>query len=755
MLGGTYLYKMPPSNNNQISIRYFRSSLLSFLQNTLKLFQAIKNVVTTKAMSRGQSKFFRVLVIVLLGLSFVLYFSRYDSESIFQYDRVTDLLEHNSGKSKLIVPTYFLKGKYNDLLEALSKLESYQYKQYEIFSMSAPKLFPESTLLILDYSSAFSEFRVEKTHVYDSATDIKGNIDECRELESDISYSVSRQKDVTTPASDIVKTIIRALDDGDEYVTALEMYFHKKIRLQLKHQVSNQFWFRLAGNSVWLKEYGLHLMVSRVVYSEYNKQNQPTFSISYTQLFTDDWVEVKESLLIPTNLGSKENKNAVEIDGAAYTVRSYPMVLPVPFPFDIKRDYQGPEDPRILLVKNERGHEEPLIIFNQYHQTTVTGIKDGKMHREIKGYRNMWISWPWQFQLGKSNVDNVPQLKYDSMLFNRASEIMINGVRRDRTSKNWSGMTSSLLRQFNGYDKSIFLSTRYPMLEVLKCDITTENANCEYMTIDGNRPGNSDVGPLRGGTAMVNINLLISEQTKMPVEKLIRNGREIWVGFARAHFRKCGCGDAFYRPNIVVVILDLRMGKDGKVRQVFSLSHVSSFMGLHVDILPWNPEKSSNLCSGVNVLIPNGIGYWKIGKIGTNQERNEWLIDDMLTLDISVSDMSVGVLKIKGILESLVTMSPNSPFKKYEGEHNEPDLAEENEIEETPIYAQEFGASDDVIMCALKDSERFCRVYGEKHPEEEEKDKKKPIIETERIKNEKQAFEAYKQELKGLAAHKE
>lgn len=676
------------------------------------MFWAIKKLFALKAISRGRSKVFGAFILVLLGLSFTFNYSGYSSLSVLNYSKGLNLVHNSNETVPLIVPTYFSKKYGNKLLSTLLSATPFNKTQFRITSMAEPKIFPEKTLLAFDYSSVFNNFRQDKTHIYDSAMNIDGKTDRCEYLESELTYRVSSQKEVNTPVTEIAEVLIKALENHDEYIQEIGKYFLKKIRLQLKHKVADQFWFRLAGSSVWLKEYGVHLMVSRLVYSEHKIMNQPTFSVIYAQLYTDDWVEVTTSMLVPTNLGPSTNKNAIEVEDGAYTIMSFPAVLPVPFPFDDKRDYLGPEDPRIILVLNKRGYEEPMIVFNQYHQHWVS---DDDNNSKVLGYRNMWFGWPWQFQKGMLNVNKEPSPEHNDKLFSRATELKINGERRDRMSKNWSPMISRLLREFDGYDKSILVSTRYPNLEVLKCDITMKEPNCVYMTIDDFRPDPSEVGALRGGTSMVNINNLIGQQTNIPVEKLIRKGREIWVGFARAHFRGCGCGNGFYRPNLVIVILDLIKGEDGKIRQVFSLSHVSAFMGLFVDIIPWRSEDPADLCRQLNILIPNGIGYWKIGDIKVNKLRSEWVVEDMLTLDFSVSDMSVGIVKISGILDSLIKMTPNSPFQQYEGDHEEPFLDEESENEEVLYPTQNFGASDDVIMCALEDSARFCRVYGDKH----------------------------------------
>lgn len=699
---------------------------------------------------RNRGKLASALFLVLVGLFLGFHHAGYTTFTIPRYDSIpeVELLDNLKGSRPLIVPSYFPKKDIDTFLNNLLKDTPSHKEDYKIFSLHRPKIFPEKTELVNDYSSVFHSFEEEKTHIYDSLANIFRKTDECRKLESDLKFTVSNQFDLTTPMADIVEGIVESMEQGNVYNQVLaEKYFLNEVRLQLKHGVADRYWFRLAGSSVWLKEYGVHFMVSRLIYSERRQKNHPKFSVAYAQLYTDDWVEVKSSLLVPTNLGHGSNPEAIEVDGDAYTVMKFPMILPVPFRLDGGKDYQGPEDPRMLLVQNEKGYEEPLIVFNQEHSKKEIETVDGKEEEKMKSVRNMWMSWPWQFQVGKFNVDDENKSEYDKMIFNRATEIMKKGNRK-KGSKNWTPMVSETLRQHEGYDKYILFTTRFPKIEVYRC-VLGDESNCEHQTIDDNELSPYGVGELRGGTAMINMNRLLRQQTNFPVERLIKKGREIWIGFARAHFSDCGCGNGFYRPNLVIITLDLVTGEDNKVRQVLSLSHVSGFMDLYINILPWDDKLPDQMCNDHNVVIPNGIDYWKVDRISKNYDREEWVVDDMVTLTFSVTDKTVSVIKIRGLLESIVNISPHSPFRKFEGDLEMPSFDDDAEDEEEmPPRSLEFGASDDAIFCAMEDSYRFCRVYGEKHPfdkeswEKEEKEHPRP-------KKVDKELEEYVKELRG------
>lgn len=730
---------------------FFSPCILHLL---IKLFQYIslsKNL-PTKVMTKGKNQLFAAFLLAIVGLISVLHYSGYSlllSRDEINVSNEVSVLDGLNGTLPLIIPSYLIRKEEIKNLDALLQKTPNYKEEYKLYGAGKEKIFPERTNQISDYSSVFHDFKSEKINIYDSFTNIEKNIDNCGKLESEMRFSVSNEHEIQTPMDEIVEGIVKAIEEGDEYAKDLEPYFAKQVRLQLKHGVTDRYWFRLAGSSVWLKDYGVHYMVSRLVYSDRAQRNHPKFSVAYVQLFDDDWKEIKTNLLVPTNFGPKKNKNAIEIDGEPYLVKHYPLILPVPLRLDTGKDYQGPEDPRMILVKNERGHEEPLIIYNIDHPKMGTSKdENGTEFEEMKNYRNMWISWPWQFQKGKFNIDAKDIPEFENRLFNRANELRIKNTERQGSQKNWTPMISHTLREYHGYDKEILVVTRWSELEVLKCDITSDDSQCQYMLRDDGPPIKNDVGPLRGGTAMINVNELIASQTNAPVHRFIKKGREIWVGFARAHFKWCGCGLSFYRPNFVVITLDLITDKDNTVRQVFTLSHVSSFMSFYVDIIPWVRDRPDLVCKDPNVLIPNGVGFWKISDLEKSPDGSKWKVDDMLTLLFSVSDTSVSVLKARGFLEGLINLSQNSPFNRVEDIPEGHFLDEDSDPDAPPPPTTEYGASNDNVDCSLEDSKRFCRVYGDKHPfdkEEYEKQEEEhptpPIVDKQ--------LEAYKAELDG------
>lgn len=524
---------------------------------------------------------------------------------------------------------------------------------------------------------------------------------------------VSKKLPLGTSLKQIVLQIIQGIDGGyDDYLLEMAPYFNHQIRLQYQFDVCDKHWFRMAGSSVWLEAYGVHMMVSRLAYSPDGSRNNPKFSFVYTELFDSKWKPVKLSLVVPSNMGQNGNdRRFFEHNNHGYTIVNYPTILPVPFFHDYENEmkYLGPEDARVILVKNSAGHEEPLLIFNAWHQksTYLDDDEDDYLVKQMKEYRSMWVCWPWQYQKGKANVDGIRNSRFDNLLYNRAKELMIKNIPRQVKQKNWTPMISESLRATVGYDSDLLFVYRWANLQILKCDLVGD-ARCGFVyNLNKRLVTSSKVGPLRGGTQLVNINLLITLASSEDVtRKMIPPGREIWIGFARAHLVKCGCANDFYRPNLVVMVKDTIV-IDGKPTEVFKLSHISAFMSLNVDILPWNPRKPYELCLGTNVLIPNGISKWDV-QINQDQEGRIRL-DDEIQLAISVSDSTIDAVSMKGLLKSLMR-STNSIF--LGNEEYDDKVKQRLQAPNDDENLQNFGYNNDNLVCAMKASAIFCSEYG-------------------------------------------
>lgn len=536
-------------------------------------------------------------------------------------------------------------------------------------------------------------FKPHPLVIYDSSEKIDLALDKCAKIRQNATIHVNGKQSLDVDHCAMVQRFVNTLDrDDDPYLREFAPYLDQQMRLQIKHSVCHMHWFRLSGSSVFLKEYGYHLVISRLAYSPRSSRDNPQFSFSFAQLYTEDWKIANDvSLVVPTN--DMSGPNFFVVDGQTYTVRDYPTIIPVPFFHDYgdsKLKYLGPEDPRMILVKNKKGYDEPLIVYNKNHvkSAKVDDDEDDVLVSQMTQYRSMWISWPWQFQKGKHNVDGQRNPKFDENLYNRAVELNIRGASRQSEQKNWTPFVSYSDRVTHGYDKTLMFVYRWSSLQILQCDLEGDPGLCAFAHRANKKLAiTSGVGPLRGGTPLISLNELISVQTNLKAEEVIKPGREIWVGFARAHLEDCGCGHSFYRPNVVVLV------RDTGGEQSFVLSHVSSSLSLNLEMLPWDRWKPNELCKGTNALIPNGISSWTVSKI--KRKNDVWEFKDELTLAISMADHTVDVVAVRGLLSALAQLRDDL-------------LIQESPVRKLMMHAD----ANDNLVCAMNHSKGFCKAYG-------------------------------------------
>lgn len=520
----------------------------------------------------------------------------------------------------------------------------------------------------------------------------------------EVSPKVNLDVDVTAA----VRRLVNEIDRGkNEYVAEFGAYLDPYIRLQVHLGVVDKHWFSMAGSSVYLEEYGYHMVVSRLAYSADGLRNNPQFSFVYAQLFDHDWQEVRDvGLVVPTN--TNDDDHVFVADSKNYTIVHYPGIVPVPFYHDYAqpgRKYLGPEDARVVLVQNSAGHTEPLLVFNAEHrkQVVVDDDEDAFLLTQQQHFRSMWVCWPWQTQTGKHAVDDDMDPIFSSRTYSRVKELEIKNTPRQKTQKNWTPFISGASRAQHGYDKHLYFVYRWAHLHVLKCDVTSPHGTCGFTySVDPKMKVSSNIGPLRGGTPLASLNDVLEQNPSLVPAHYLPAGREVWLGFARAHLYSCGCGKNFYRPNLVVLVKDTSdQGEgqgEGQGNDVFTLTHISSFAPLEIEVIPWDPFRPLDLCDGTNAIIPNGISLWKAHSIKNMGDR--WVARDELTLALSVSDCTVDVVHIRGLLDTLMNLRDNVLFL--------PPTAREDPL------AQIQGPTNDNIACAMEESSKYCMFYGYK-----------------------------------------
>ncbi|KAG7662706.1 uncharacterized protein J8A68_003765 [[Candida] subhashii] len=692
----------------------------------------------------------------------------YDDSSIF--NRLM-LFNYSTSKKNQIFKNQLIFPKNLEIEEDIKTFVSSNPQFFNKKLLNYPK-FIQASEINETSSQIHSNYSPYNFTIFTSGNNIHMDLNQCdSKLKSTSNIQIDQAIPLDVSLPDILTNLLQEMESGtSQYLNELAPFVLPELRLQLKLNVVDRFWYRLAGSSVWLEQYGVHFMISRILYSPKGARNQPIISLTYAQIFDKDWNElINTKLLVPTNNLKKDKSKLKESEQPQkFKILNFPYFLPIPFWHDYddtSGKYYGPEDPRLILVKNKRGYEEPLVVFNAYHRKLVDFDDDDDTRIVMKPdfYRSMFLCWPWQFQRGKENVEAIRNPDYDTHLYNRIVELQIKNLPRMKTQKNWTPFISQVDRIHDGYDKRIQFIYRWANLDVLKCDLDGKNAGVCGLSyrLNENLAPKNEIGPLRGGTQLININQLL-QTANIPIKKFIVPNREIWVGFARAHLDDCGCGKVLYRPNMVIIVKDkIKMGKSGEslfgakdnskiiYRDLYKVSHISSSLSFDIPILGWDLLNPSDLCGHVNVLIPNGISSWTIQSLEKNKDT--WKSDDYLTLSLSMSDATVHKINIKGLFQSIIDLPDKSLFlepdykppsqqqsqisKEIKKKLQIPESAAIKAFQQQQQAQQKQGSEDDNeislpgfnndnVVCALQSSVQFCAAYGKEAALAKEQKKK-------------------------------
>ncbi|EGV65856.1 hypothetical protein CANTEDRAFT_101950, partial [Yamadazyma tenuis ATCC 10573] len=631
-----------------------------------------------------------LLAITLFTTLIVLQLASYNDERIIgdfksAYHRGTNsfsnLLKKRITKNQLIFPVEF-PIKNEELRSFVSQSKTFNLKEF-----NNPKIFKyDKVSSPLTSNIIHSSYHDHQIDLYNDLTSIDLNLEECDSLKNTISVEINTPSSVDVSLHEILSKFLEEYETNP-YYKEMTPFFLTELKLQLEYNVIDHYWYRLAGSSVWLEQYQAHFMISRILYTPKGQRNQPSVSLTYGQLFDKNWKElVNTKIIVPTNnLNTKPKK---ESQDGHYKIIKFPYFLPIPFWHDYddtEGKFYGPEDPRLMLVRNKAGYDEPLIIFNAHHRklTHFDDDTDDRILLKAEFYRSMFICWPWQFQKGKRNTDGFSDRVYDKNYYNKVVELKMKNQPRRGKQKNWTPFISVMEREKDGYDKYVSFVYRWANFEVLNCDLIYGSGICAFTyRLSPFLSTREVVGPLRGGTGLVNINGLLGDRAK----KYIPTDREVWVGLARAHLDSCGCGKNMYRPNLVVVTKDTIHENEN----MYKISQVSSSISLDIPIIGWDLLNPQDVCTGPNILIPNGISNWDIIDI----EHGDDDFEDYMTLSLSISDYTVHRINVKGLLKKLIRVNDGHIF---------------NEMVDTENLE---GFNNDNVLCALKGSAEFCYQYG-------------------------------------------
>ncbi|KAI5951803.1 hypothetical protein KGF54_004878 [Candida jiufengensis] len=498
------------------------------------------------------------------------------------------------------------------------------------------------------------------------------------------------------------------------------------LKQQLQQNTYTKYWYQLIGSSVWLEQYGIHLLTSRIFYTRSGNKVESVISLVYVRAFDSDWNEIENlELIIPngntiTNYKDYIEEEEVKTRKSNYKIVKYPQFLPIPIYNNVRKkfgNFYGPEDPRLILIKNKLGYDEPVIIFNSYHKrfSSIPTEFKKKGYKNFDFHRSIFMGWLWETQLGKDNIDELDE-KYKMNEYVKIKELVLPNFKRMLKEKNWTPFIDLNQREMIGYDNSINLIYQFQNLKIIKCYFHEECCEWEYKMNE-----DTDLNAFRGGTQLINLKTILGKINNPNVNKdknkknnkelKIRNKKlnklnnllnsslsnlQIWIGFARISLANCGCGDKFYRPNMFVLI---------KTSEFYKISHISNSLDFNINIKQWD-IKNPDLCFGKNLIIPNGISSWEIYDNGNSKEEQE----DLLTLSFSRADVTVDFIYIKGLLNSL--------FKDKDDDYifglNLQGLIENNN-DINQITYKDFKSNDFTnfnIECSIKSGEQYCFDYA-------------------------------------------
>lgn len=679
--------------------------------------------------------------LLVLGLIVISQFSGYNQHGLLEtfksaYHQGTgsfmSLSKHQITKNQLIFP-YKFPVKKEGLKEYMQKnpksFNSTELKKpsivkakYENINENDVKNNPITNELLK------SNFKSHNISIFHSSKNTNLDLTKCNNIAKTFDQTqINDPVNVQVSLNEMLTKILNQAST-DPYLKELSPFFIDELELQLKYNVVDRFWYRLAGSSVWLEQYQVHFMISRILYSPKGTRNSPILSFTYAQIFDKDWKElVNSKLVVPTNNEKSMDDDDNEDSKIFFKTMSFPQVLNIPFWHDydnIEGKYYGPEDPRLLLTKNSKGYEEPLIIFNAYHRKLSHFDDDVDDHVLMKTefFRSMFMCWPWQTQSGKENTDGISNAEYDNRIYNKVVELKIKNLPRQKKQKNWTPFISIDQRSKNGFDKTINFIYRWANLEILKCDLVGDTGLCSFTyRLDNNLSPQAQIGPLRGGTQLMNVRSILNSRNDIDLDKIIPPNREVWIGFARAHLDDCGCGNNMYRPNLVIIVKDtvdveIKELTDKPFKQpkdFYKISHISSSISFDIPIIGWDLMNPKKICVGSNVLIPNGISSWSIESFDQENSKDNWILNDYMTLSLSISDFTVHKIDVKGLLSQILNEKSlfYSPSSNNEKLLNQPTTKVVSDPERD-LSKSLNGYNNDNVVCALEGSTRFCEQYG-------------------------------------------
>ncbi|KAJ5387984.1 glycosyltransferase family 91 protein [Penicillium cosmopolitanum] len=307
-------------------------------------------------------------------------------------------------------------------------------------------------------------------------------------------------------------------------------------------------WVELPGSGVWLSEYEVYFVVTRVVYYPSGTLAEPTISFLRGRVFDALWNHLDNYTL--------------DWDEEHIT---FPHMLEIPVIWNEGGAFIGPEDPRVIIEDGVPG-AEPVVIFNMLSE------KDD-------GRRAMWVHRPF------TNITN---------------PLIIRGEVQRPKEKNWAPFFHSESSLYHQPSRHLNFVYSLQPLQILRCHI--RHGLCDW-TFKQELPAemihnHPEVrGEMRGGTNFIQVH-----ESDPDIS--------LWVGFSRTHLdgicgssssssSNSGPSGSIYRPELVILA---NSGSE------FHIVYASEALDFGTAVLDKAAREAP--CTESRILMPNGIVRW-------------------------------------------------------------------------------------------------------------------------------------------------
>lgn len=145
------------------------------------------------------------------------------------------------------------------------------------------------------------DYHNHEISMYDTTKDISSDFNKCdSDINSKLKVDIGKARKHDDSLARVVKKLVYQLEH-DDAMKELESFFKGDLKKQLQEETVDQHWYKFAGTSVWLQQYGVHFMISRILYSPSGRKNDPVMSLIFAQVYNERWEEFEEvELVVPT-----------------------------------------------------------------------------------------------------------------------------------------------------------------------------------------------------------------------------------------------------------------------------------------------------------------------------------------------------------------------------------------------------------------------------------------------------------------------